>query len=197
MKNWDTRDSIVDNFLDIATMDVSSPHDGAVFFSGPKAKRKAKKLARQSDGEMMTVIDTPALTEFVKNQRHYFGKDAKMSLQEGYLVGDWISERFSEQATGTVRVYLDGVKPHGTFNRAEVPALLDNPNVDKFLVYDAQPTVRGVQPFQEMELNKEDFETYILRKIECMPDRRIGQKHIFPQSKIARDEVDTTSPEVT
>ena len=186
-KNWETRESIIDNFFEIAMMDVSSPHDGAVFFSGPKAKRNATKLAAKSHGEKMTVIDTPALTEFVKHQRHYFGRDAKMTLEEGYTIGDWISERFAEQVSGEVRVYLDGVKPHGTFNRAEVPALLENDKIDRFLVYDSQPSIRDVGPFEEIELNRDDFKSYIERKVECVPDRRIGRNSVSSAKQAAQN----------
>lgn len=164
-------------FLEIALMDASSPRDGAVFFSGPTAKRKAKQMCDKSDGGMKTVIETPALREFVQHQCHYFGKNAKLSLQEGYAVGDWISERFAAEASGTVRVFLDGIKPHGTFNRAEVPALLANPKVDRFLVYDARPSLRDVGPFEAMEFNREDFATYIERKLIGQMDRRMSDNH--------------------
>ncbi len=173
-----TRETLQEKFLDIALMDTSSPVDGAVFFSGPKAKRKAGKMVRQSDGDMKTVIDTPALKEFVKNQSHYFGKDSLLSLEEGYAVGDWISERFAENAKGNVHICIDGVKPHGTFNRAEVPALLDNPDLDKFYVYDSQPSVRGVQPFEPMEFNRQDFQTYLERKLIGRVDRRLDQSSL-------------------
>ncbi|MCB1593225.1 MAG: hypothetical protein KDI90_12320 [Alphaproteobacteria bacterium] len=172
-----TREQLQEMFLDIALMDASSPHDGAVFFSGPGAKRRAKKLCDKSDGAMKTVIDTPALKEFVRHQSHYFGRDSKLTLQEGYTVGDWISERFAAEASGTVRVFLDGIKPHGTFNRAEVPALLENEDIDRFLVYDSKPTLRGIEPYEEMEFNRADFETYIERKLVGIPDRRMSEKH--------------------
>lgn len=185
-----TRETLQEKFLDIALMDTSSPVDGAVFFSGPKAKRKAGKMVKQSDGDMKTVIDTPALKEFVKNQSHYFGKDSLLSLEEGYAVGDWISERFAENAKGDVHICIDGVKPHGTFNRAEVPALLDNPDLDKFYVYDSQPSVRGVQPFEQMEFNREDFQTYLERKLIGRVDRRLDQSSLS-QAADAQANADT------
>lgn len=183
-------------FLEIALMDASSPHDGAVFFSGPGAKRKAKQICDKSDGAMKTVIETPALKEFVKHQSHYFGRNATMSLQEGYTVGDWISERFAAEASGTVRVYLDGIKPHGTFNRAEVPALLANPKIDRFLVYDSRPSLRDVEPYQEMEFNREDFETYIERKLIGVPDRRMSDNHT-PVSSANRGQQTQAVPGIT
>ncbi len=185
-----TRESLQEKFLDIALMDTSSPVDGAVFFSGPKAKRKAGKMVKQSGGDMKTVIDTPALKEFVKNQSHYFGKNSLLSLEEGYAVGDWISERFAENAKGNVHICIDGVKPHGTFNRAEVPALLDNPDLDKFYVYDSQPSVRGVQPFEQMEFNREDFQTYLERKLIGRVDRRLDQSSLS-QAADAQANADT------
>lgn len=168
--------SLHEKFLEIALMDTSSPHDGAIFFSGPAAKKEAKKLAEKSNGTMKTVIDTPALKEFSQHQSYYFGKNAELSLEEGYFIGDCISEKFAQDASGTVRVFLDGIKPHGTFNRAEVPALLKNPNVDRFLVYDTTPSIHDITRFQEMEFNKADFATYIERKLVGLTDRRLGNK---------------------
>lgn len=168
--------SLHEKFLEIALLDTSSPHNGAIFFSGPAAKKEAKKVAEKSNGTMKTVIDTPALKEFCEHQSYYFGKNSELSLEEGYFIGDCISERFAQDASGTVKVFLDGIKPHGTFNRAEVPALLNNPKVDKFLVYDTTPSIHNVTRFQEMEFNKADFATYIERKLIGLADRRFSNK---------------------
>lgn len=166
--------SLQDEFIKTAFMDTSSPHDGAVFFSGPKAKRKAKKLSSTSE-DYQTVIDTPALKEFNKYQKHYFGPDADISLQDAYFIGDCISEYFAKNATGTVRIFLDGVKPHGTFNRAEMPELTTNDKIDKFLVYDAAPFDKNTEPFSEMEMTHEELKEYVAHKVEKIPPRAIGQ----------------------
>ncbi len=169
----DTPQSLQDEFVNTAFLDTSSPHDGAVFFSGPKAKRKAVRLAKTDPDNYKTVVNTPALKAFNAYQPHYFGKNASFSLQEAYFIGDCISEYFASNATGTVHVYLDGVKPHGTFNRVELPELLENPDVTGFLVYDLSPE-GGLSPDGEA-MTKEKLQSYVKSCTDRRSFRGIGQ----------------------
>lgn len=167
--------TLQDEFINTAFEDASSPHNGAIFFSGPKAKRKACKMSRSNLEKYRTVVDTVALQKFNKFQPHYFGKKATFSLQEAYFIGDCISESFANNASGSVRVYLDGVKPHGTFNRVEIATLLKNDKITDFLVYDASPRNNKIQPFEEMRMSKDELRNYIDQTIKIVPFRDIGQ----------------------
>lgn len=164
----ETRRRLMDEFLKTTEMDTSSPENGAVFFSGPKAKRLAKKMSK--NGDFVNVTQTQALTEFNKWQRHCYGDDGFISIQDYYAVGDWISEKFANEATGVVTVCLDGIKPHGTFARAEIPALFMNDNVTHFVVYDYAGADGKPEP---VEMSKSDFADYVNAKLAGMKDRRL------------------------
>lgn len=171
-------DKAKEALINTAFMDTASPTDGAIFFSGPKAKRLVKQLVKSSDGAMVSVLDTPALQEFNQYQHLYFGKNAVMSIEEGYEVGRWISEKFASEASGNVTIVIDGkVKPHGTFNVAEFSVLLKNPNVTGFTVIDYD-TIKGqhnAQP-ERIPMNKEDCKAYVEKKLAGVADRRQGQR---------------------
>lgn len=170
-----TRKEMQDSFLSVALLDASSPPDGAIFFSGPRAKRAAKQAVTRSDGKLQTVLDTEALSEFNKWQPLYFGKDAKFSIAEAYFIGDCISESFARNASGAVTIYLDGIKPHGTFARAELPTLLQNPNVEKFIVHDyGTVDMRSAQAPTPVEMDKQKLAQYIQNRIDGVPDRRLS-----------------------
>ena len=159
---------LMDEFLKTAGMDTSSPENGAVFFSGPKAKRLARKMC--NSGEFVNVMQTQALTEFNKWQRHCYGDDGFISLQDYYTVGDWISEKFANEAVGAVTVCLDGIKPHGTFARAEIHVLFRNDNVTHFVVYDYSGADGKPEP---VEMSKSDFADYVKAKLTGVRDRRL------------------------
>jgi hypothetical protein len=168
--------SLQEAFIKTAFKDTSSPENKAVFFSGPKAKRKMAKLCSKSDG-FANVCQSEALGAFNEYQSFAFGKNATISLQDYYFIGDCISEAFADNASGTVRIYLDGVKGDGTFNRAEIPALLKNDKVTDFLVYDAMPKQSGIEPFEEIQMNKEELRDYIDRSIVGQVSRGIHQSN--------------------
>lgn len=167
--------TLQDKFVNIAFMDCSSPPDSAIFFSGPRAKRAAKADVARSGGERKTVLETEALNEFNKWQPLYFGQNAKFSISEAYFIGDCISESFARQASGKVTIYLDGIKPHGTFARAELPTLLSNPAITQFVVHDfGKVDLRAGQQPAGIVMDKEQLQSYINRHTEGMPDRRLG-----------------------
>ena len=161
--------NLVDDFLRTVTLDTSSPENGAVFFSGAKAKRAAKKACKSSD--FKNVTQTEALEEFNKWQKHCYGSDGFLSLQDYFAVGDWISEKFAQDASGSVAVYLDGVKPHGTFARAEIPALIANDKVTDFTVYDFAGSEGKPEP---VSMSKSEFGQYMKQKLEGVRDRRFS-----------------------
>ena len=178
--------TLQDEFINAALLDTSSPRNGAIFFSGPKAKRQAKKVVSGSNGEKKTVIETDALKEFNNQQSLYFGKDAIFSIDEAYFIGDCISEGFARDASGTVDVYIDGIKPHGTFARAEFPALLDNLDVDSFVVYDyASLKGQSNSVLQGLPMTKDEFACYITDKISGLADRRLGSRPKVEQPALA------------
>jgi hypothetical protein len=163
--------------LDTASLDTSSPQDGAVFFSGARAKRAAKKLAGSKNNDFKTVIDTDALKAFNTMQSHYFGRNASVSVEEAYFVGDCISENFAGNATGSIRVYLDGIKPHGTFARCEVPQLIQNTNITEFVIYDYDGVdLAAGQKVEPITLDCNEFKAYIECKLAGKCDRRLGNQ---------------------
>ena len=111
----------------LAEYDVSSEHDHAVFFSGALEKREAADFCRKNPG-YRHVCMTPALAAF--NEMNLFKKIPLISVRDIYDLGDIISERFAEEASGNVTIFIGGkCKPHGTFLRIELPALLANTKV--------------------------------------------------------------------
>lgn len=119
---------ILNQALNIACyQDASSPTGKAVFFSGAAEKRQAAEFCRKNPG-YKHVCMTDALQAF--DRLELFKNMPPLTIGEIYDIGDMISERFASEASGNVTAFIGPkCKPHGTFLRVELPALLNNPGV--------------------------------------------------------------------
>ena len=119
------RDTLIAKGLEVALYgDTSSDQDKAVFFSGADEKRQAADFCRKNPG-YKHVCMTEALHQF--DDLKLFGRGSPLTIKEIYDLGDIISERFAQEASGNVTIFIGPkCKPHGTFMRVELPAIMSN-----------------------------------------------------------------------
>lgn len=118
---------LVEHALQIALdYDTLSLRDRAVFFSSGQKKDATEYCRKQGDG-FKTVCMTDALIAF--DSLGLFRR-GDFHHSEIFALGDMISERFAQDASGNVTAFVGAKsKPTGTFRRVELPTLLANPNV--------------------------------------------------------------------
>jgi uncharacterized Zn-binding protein involved in type VI secretion len=107
----------------VATLDVTSPPDKAVFYSG--VPRDA--VAVNASSRDLTTIETLPDGKWL-NDLKLFDKNA-LGPDSAYQLWDRMSERYAQAASGEVHLMVDNPSPRSTFLRKELPALKKNPNV--------------------------------------------------------------------
>jgi uncharacterized Zn-binding protein involved in type VI secretion len=107
----------------VETLDVNSPANKAVFYSG--VPRDA--VAANAGSRGLTTIETLPDGKWL-NDLKLFDKNA-LGPDSAYQVWDRMSERYAEGASGEVHFIVDNPSPRSTFLRKELPALKRNPNV--------------------------------------------------------------------
>jgi len=107
----------------VETLDVTSPKDKAVFYSGvPRDVVAADARARS-----LTTIETLPDGKWL-NDLQLFDKNG-LGPDNAYQVWDRMSEKYAQSASGEVHFVVDHPSPRSTFLRKELPALKKNPNV--------------------------------------------------------------------
>jgi uncharacterized Zn-binding protein involved in type VI secretion len=107
----------------VETLDVTSPKDKAVFYSGVPRDVVAAKASAKG----LTTIETLPDGKWL-NDLQLFDKNA-LGPDNAYQVWDRMSERYAQSASGEVHCIADNPSPRSTFLRKELPALKKNPNV--------------------------------------------------------------------
>ncbi len=107
----------------VEALDVTSPPDKAVFYSG--VPRDA--VAANAGSRGLTTIETLPDGKWL-NDLKLFDKNA-LGPDSAYQVWDRMSERYAQAASGEVHFIVDNPSPRSTFLRKELPALKKNPNV--------------------------------------------------------------------
>jgi hypothetical protein len=122
--DWAKREVIKQKLLNLVEkLDVTSPKDKAVFYSGPGMKQAAKLASTKGLTTIESIPDGNWLDGL-----HLFEEDA-LGPDAAYQVWDRMSERYAGAASGEVHIYASKPSPRSTFLRKELPALRKNPNV--------------------------------------------------------------------
>ena len=127
--------------------DVSTAKNGAVFYSGrtPGSFANAdlaESFANQTGKDILNF--TPAgkqLDALNLYPRLVLGENGKVVpsyATETSRVWEITSRRFSEGASGRVNTFVNGAHPNSIFNRIELPALQNNPNVIDIRILNGQ-----------------------------------------------------------
>jgi len=115
----------------VETLNVSSAPGDAIFYSGP-GNRGLAELFGQTGG---TTLESTPGGAWLDNQALFKRLPPEMAIQPW----DRLSQRFAQEASGSVSAFIDGASTRGTFYRVELPALQANPNVNLILRNGNQP----------------------------------------------------------
>ena len=113
----------------IEKLDVSTPRNSAVFYSGPGSRVVAEQFAR-SNGRM-TLEMTPGGAWL--DAQKLFGPDSPLTAPEAVRVWSRLSERFASQASGTAFGFVSHMRSGSIFGTVEYPALLSNPKIENVI----------------------------------------------------------------
>jgi uncharacterized Zn-binding protein involved in type VI secretion len=123
--NWAKREAVKNKLLNLVEkLDVSSPKDKAVFYSGPGMRDAASAAA---SGKGLSTIESLPDGKWLDSLQ-LFDKEA-LGPDSAYQVWDRMSERYAGAASGEVHCFVNNPSPRSTFLRKELPALQKNPNV--------------------------------------------------------------------
>ncbi len=112
-----------DYYMDLANkLDVSTPRNGAVFYSGPGNRARATDFANQN-GKF--TLETTAGGRYLDSLNLY----DKLPKEQADMIWRRMSERYAQGATGNVYGFVNGSNAGSIFNTVEYPTLLQNENI--------------------------------------------------------------------
>jgi len=110
----------------VEQLNISTPENGAVFYSGKGAREDAEIFAQQNG--KITLESTPG-GKWLDDLK-LFDKGVKGVTQEDALpIWERISQRYAEHASGVAVGILNNPRPTSIFNLSEFPALKLNTNI--------------------------------------------------------------------
>ena len=101
---------------------VSTPKNGAVFYSGPGNRARATDFANQN-GKF--TLETTVGGKYLDDLNLY----DKLPKEQADMVWRRMSERYAQGATGNTYGFVKGSNTGSIFNTIEYPTLLQNKNV--------------------------------------------------------------------
>lgn len=124
------RDALKNKLMQtVEKLDVKSPSDKSVFYSGKGMKQAADALAK--DKGLVTLESLPDGKWLDK--LGLYNEDA-LGPKNAQEVWGRMSERYAEAASGEVKVALNNPRAESIFNTRELPALAKNPKVTKIVL---------------------------------------------------------------
>ncbi len=110
----------------VETLDVSTPKDASVFYSGGPANRALAEQFAKANGKR-TLEMTPGGKWL--DDLQLFGESSPLAKKEAFTAWSRLSERYAAQASGEVYAFVNGTKPTSVFSSIELPTLMKNPHV--------------------------------------------------------------------
>ena len=131
-------------FSKAGRVDVSSPKDGANFYSGydkDSGKSMRSYAEENTDGVTSTTLEkTPGGKEF--DDMKLFEDGSPINNDQAMKIWERLSERYGQQAEGDVTAWVHNPRDGAIFTEKELPALKANPNVTS--VKQVDPVTGGV-----------------------------------------------------
>ena len=109
----------------VEDLDVSTPRNAAVFYSGPGNRRLAERFAEEN-GRM--TLEKTVGGNWLDNQKLY-SPGSPLTPNEATQVWSRLSERFASEASGNAIGFVRNARNEGIFNSIEYQTLLQNPNI--------------------------------------------------------------------
>jgi hypothetical protein len=114
----------------VEKLDLGTPRDSAIFYSGDGMSDAATALAKQKG---LSTIESPPDGAWLNNLR--LGSDDVLGRKLARRVWARASERYAEAASGEAKVLLNHPKPDSIFLTKELPALTRSTSKVTRIVY--------------------------------------------------------------
>ena len=109
----------------VEQLNVSTPENGAVFYSDKGAREDAEIFAQQNG--KMTLESTPG-GKWLDDLKLFDDGVKGVNPNDAYSIWKRTSERYAKEASGVSIGVLNNSNPDSIFNKVEFPALLLNVN---------------------------------------------------------------------
>jgi hypothetical protein len=116
---------------EVERIDVSSGYGDAIFYSGPGNRARAEAFSKSGG----TTLESTLGGAWLNNQVLF----KRLAPEQAILPWERLSQRFAQEASGPVNVFIDGANARGVFSRIELPALYENPHVALIIKNGVQP----------------------------------------------------------
>jgi hypothetical protein len=110
----------------IETLDVSTPKNGAVFYSGCGNRALAEEFAIANGRATLEMTPGGA---WLDQQQLFNTAKSGLTNEQAFQVWSRLSQRYAEGASGNAVGFVDGARTEGIFNTIEYPSLLQNPKI--------------------------------------------------------------------
>lgn len=119
----------------VETVDVSTPRNGAVFWTGYERGNQAAAMKWAAANGKSTIEMTPGGQWL--NSLDLYGVNSPLTRAEADAAWLRMSERFTEGASGHINAFTRGTSfnPASNFYNTELPGLRLNPNVSPTITY--------------------------------------------------------------
>jgi uncharacterized Zn-binding protein involved in type VI secretion len=138
VQRWSNSAANYKRLISDPSFDVSSPRDGAVFYSNEwddiqkvsvnRLRAEAYVHSRVSDGQRSTTLETTPAGLWLDNQK-LLDADCTFSKSDKIEIWNQCSRKYADGASGSARCFVTGASPGGVFRTVEMKALIDNPAV--------------------------------------------------------------------
>lgn len=125
----------------VETADVSTPPNGATFWSGKTADGTSLRESADASADgvnIVTIAQTPGGRYL--EELDLYSPNPPVTMEQADALWARLSERYAESASGTVTAYVHNPQPESIWTQHELPALEKNPNVTGINIVD--PTDR-------------------------------------------------------
>lgn len=110
----------------VSPLDVSTPPNSAVFYSGRGNRELAENFAITNNKQTLEMTNGGS---WLDQQNLYKPYTSLVSKSQANQIWDSLSQRYAQEASGSVVGFVDGARSNSTFNRIEYPTLINNKNI--------------------------------------------------------------------
>jgi hypothetical protein len=130
------QDAAYQSLLDeVEKADVSSPVDGATFWSGRSAKGESMRDFANTDGVTSKTLNQTPGGEWLQNE-HLFRPGSPVTESQANALWTRMSERYAEEAQGEVAAYVHDSPTSSVWSSKELDTLMHNPKVTQITIKD-------------------------------------------------------------
>ena len=114
----------------VDSLDVATAPNSAVFYSGRGNRELAENFAITNNKQTLEMTNGGS---WLDQQNLYKPYTSLVSKPQANQIWDNLSQKYAQEASGSVVGFVDGARSNSTFNRIEYPTLINNKNITNII----------------------------------------------------------------